>query len=539
MKWNSVKTFLRSVATVEMSGIWWCSVTIISVLAFLLSLHSEIGDFGNYYFGSSVFLDGNFSILNYQGLSHFNQQIRSYYQGIYFENYAPVPPFSVLFYLPLTLLPLFWSKFLFNLFGWLLCGISVHYFIKVNNLHVQKEHLFIPLVLFYPIYHTFAQGQSYFIILAIILFSFCFERQGRWIVSSALLSIAISLKIFPAFFLLYFLIGKKWKSLFAVGVSMTLLHLPLVPMLGLDTLLHYVGEILPRLASNDVVGAFYYSNQSFQTLLLQLFYPESMHNPNPLFSMPWLVPLGEAILVSFVFARLWLERKKGEVSFFSFLSLGMILCSRYNPIYAQLLLFPFLWMIPLLFESGKVRWILWVTIALAFWSAVFMHGRLPFFLRFFRIEALIFVFLFSAYHRSLPSIRLLSFVFVFMAFIRVLGFTYESPVYASHQASKGVLYHYEVQQDSLVVYGTMGNVDTRESFPISKKVFEDSALTIKGSTLCYGDQVLAKGKYTILKPLRWGEDSVIVMSDLHQGLYMYKLMLIPLAASKRRNFSDD
>ena len=87
---------------------------VIGLLIIGITINYPIGDFGNYYYGSKLFSEGKFSVLDYQSIQHFNQQISTYGQHNYFENYTPVPPFSILFYLPFIFLNSIVAKITFN-----------------------------------------------------------------------------------------------------------------------------------------------------------------------------------------------------------------------------------------------------------------------------------------------------------------------------------------------------------------------------------------------------------------------------------------
>src|SRR5688572_25566477 len=76
-----------------------------------------IGDFGNYYYGSKVWKEGKDASLLYSDAHWFNEQIRSYGEKDYFENYAPVPPISLIVYYPFTFFESHTAKIIFNLLG--------------------------------------------------------------------------------------------------------------------------------------------------------------------------------------------------------------------------------------------------------------------------------------------------------------------------------------------------------------------------------------------------------------------------------------
>ena len=89
-----------------------------------------IGDFGNYYYGSKLFIEGKFSISDYKSISKFNQQIAEYGATNFFENYIPIPPISLLCYLPFTFLSCLKAKLLFNSMSLVVFCISLRHFLQ-------------------------------------------------------------------------------------------------------------------------------------------------------------------------------------------------------------------------------------------------------------------------------------------------------------------------------------------------------------------------------------------------------------------------
>ena len=55
-----------------------CLVFLIIGLILIIAIKNyPIGDFGNYYYGSKIYLEGNFTIENYKSIAHFNNQINT------------------------------------------------------------------------------------------------------------------------------------------------------------------------------------------------------------------------------------------------------------------------------------------------------------------------------------------------------------------------------------------------------------------------------------------------------------------------------
>ena len=174
----------------------------------VITFHHPIGDFGNYYYGSKFWRQGIDPLKFYQSIHFFNSEIRQYETGIFFENYTPVPPFSLLFYLPFTLLKLSLAKVIFNLLGLFVFCFSLQRLIKVLNVFSPAFYL-LPFIFLQPLYSNFHHGQAYLLVAA-LLFEFYIALQGNKRTTQALIiALLFCLKIFPAFIAIIFLFKKN------------------------------------------------------------------------------------------------------------------------------------------------------------------------------------------------------------------------------------------------------------------------------------------------------------------------------------------
>ncbi|MES1182053.1 MAG: hypothetical protein ABUL44_04590, partial [Flavobacterium sp.] len=89
--------------------------TLMLYFSFLLPL----SDYGNYYYGSKFLAAGKFSAAVYDPWS-FNQMIQAAGHFELYENYTPVPPFSLVAYLPFVFFDPETSKFIFGCFSLLI-----------------------------------------------------------------------------------------------------------------------------------------------------------------------------------------------------------------------------------------------------------------------------------------------------------------------------------------------------------------------------------------------------------------------------------
>lgn len=139
-------------------------------------------------------------------------------------QYTRSPIFALILY-PLGLLPRNVASFIWSLLS---TAALASIFILCEKLFVKdnrKRNLFwiyVPgLTLAFlsrPLLSQYLLGQVDFIMLAFIMFSLFFKEKGRLILSALFLVLAISIKLTPLIFLLYFLLKKEFK-LCAIIVS--------------------------------------------------------------------------------------------------------------------------------------------------------------------------------------------------------------------------------------------------------------------------------------------------------------------------------
>lgn len=97
-----------------------------------------------------------------------------------------------------------------------------------------------------PILHNFKWGQISVFITVCILGSWYFYENGRKIPAALLLALAVAIKYYAAFFLIYFIFKKEWKLnlTFAIATLCFLLLIPVL-LLGVETNVRFfqiVGE---------------------------------------------------------------------------------------------------------------------------------------------------------------------------------------------------------------------------------------------------------------------------------------------------------
>lgn len=499
---------------------------VIGLIIVVFKSNGSIADFGNYYYASKLFIDGKFSIDDYSNLHHFNKQIASYGATDYFENYTPVPPFSILLYLPFVFLNCFKAKLLFNIIS--LLAFCFSFFRLTKHFKTNTSYLYVlPIVFIYPFYNNIIQGQSYFLITSLLIEVLIADENKKYLKSAVFLSLAICLKIFPVFVLVFFVLRKKYKALLYTILLFSMFQIVVIFFVGWSIVWHYYTDILPRLINNDIIGAYHFTNQSVYSLLLNLFSFDQIHNNHPLLNITWLVPLLEGVFASIVLLVLYLLRKMDGFLLFGMVLFGLVLIGRYNTTYSMLLLLPFA--ISLIRSDLAARSVVLLLLFLGLSAPLYKLSDCFIIMQYTRLVVLLIIY-FILLTLMKPKIEIGSFVvtFVFVISFKFITFSNAKPSYFGIQNTKGVLYDYDLKNDSLFLKSTLGHLDCVEGFVLNENSSQNDSLFIKNNILYFKGKILDDSNDNKLKPFIYNDSSAIFMSDLNQGVGFYKLRTVCL-----------
>lgn len=500
---------------------------IISVFFVFYFQHKPIGDFGNYYYGSKLLAEGSFSKEMYTSIDYFNKQILAHGEQQFFENYIPVPPFNALFYLPFTILSGFWAKLIFNIISIIVFCFSINQLIKFFNLNsialVLLPFVFIPALL-----SNVIQGQSYLLIISMLIEAFVLSEKGKTHIPAILMALVISLKLFPAFILLYFLLNQKYKVVLWSIIYFLCLQLLTMFFISPDIVFYYFSEIVPRLLNNDVVGAYHYTNQSVYSFLLNIFSYDEINNPSPFINAPVVVPIVEALCSGLVITVLISKIKEGSSQLFGFSLFAMLLVLRYNTSYATILLLPFLMLITQKLELKRVLLML-ILVALALYITIFNSGSEAIVIKFFRLLMLLLVFVYMMFSiKSNFSVKTFVVICVPILLLKICTFQSEPINYFKWQNTKGILCNYEIKSDSLVLVSTLGDNHYSETVKVAGKMKQDEQLRIEGKKVIFNNREVFCSNDNKQTPFLYNDSLIVLMSDLNQGVGFYKLRVVSI-----------
>jgi len=273
--------------------------------------------------------------------------------NLYTETYGYFyPPFSAFLIAPLTYVSVYVAEKIW--FFILLASLLSSFFLLVTSFS-KRTFLFWALLFFVfsqfePLYVELSYYQVDLLILWILIVAYRLEGKKLFFWSGFFLAIGASIKITPLFFLFYFLVTKKWKSIvgfFAGFLCCSLLALFLVGMKGwVDFFQIGIPRLLIGSSGNSL-------DQSFANSLVRI--EEVLRGGEGLQkASPWVRTGSVAFSMSIIFS-LWHFLKKGKhhplgLEYAAVICAMLLSATTMNETHLVLLLFPFLILVSGLFH---------------------------------------------------------------------------------------------------------------------------------------------------------------------------------------------
>ena len=147
--------------------------------------------------------------------------------------YNAHPPASVLLVLPLAQLEYTSAIFVWNVISLLSLVLSLK--IVVSEMGVRST--IVPqtaalLAFCHPIYGNFYLGQLTLVLLLLVTMIWALERSGRSTIAGALIGIAASIKLFPAYLIFFFLARGRTQAMSAALLSFLAINVLALHVLG-------------------------------------------------------------------------------------------------------------------------------------------------------------------------------------------------------------------------------------------------------------------------------------------------------------------
>jgi hypothetical protein len=153
-----------------------------------------------------------------------------------------------------------------------------------------------------PLRQNFILGQMHVLVLLLLTFALWLFLRGSPFGAGIVLAIAAALKIYPALFMVFFLVKRQWRAAMGLCTGILGASLMSIYVFGRSACEVYVREILPASLRGDTVDPYHVAWGSITTLLRRLFIAEPELNPAPVAHLPWLYALLQPAVHVVIFA---------------------------------------------------------------------------------------------------------------------------------------------------------------------------------------------------------------------------------------------
>jgi hypothetical protein len=147
-----------------------------------------------------------------------------------------------------------------------------------------------------PLHNNFLLGQVHVVMLLLLALSAWLYFGDRHFLSGIVLAIAVALKIYPALFLLFFLVKKQWRAAAGLACGMAGVVLLSIRLFGAGACRTYFREVLPWGFRGEIIDPYATAWDSLNALLRRLFIFEPELNPAPVAHLPFLYALLHPLL---------------------------------------------------------------------------------------------------------------------------------------------------------------------------------------------------------------------------------------------------
>jgi hypothetical protein len=275
-------------------------------------------------------------------------------------SYIPLTLPSALVVLPLSSLPALQAKRY-----WLLLNLAflvLTWVLLVGSTRLGPKRIglltFLALV---PLCSNFLFGQMHVLLLLLLTIAAWLYFKNRLFTSGLTLAVAAALKIYPGFFLIFFLIKKQWRAAAGLVIGMGVGILFSIHLFGMDACRVYAQEVLPFAMRGQIVDPYNVAWGSLSALLARLLIYEPELNPSPALHMPWLYALLYSLILAiisalFVWAIGWgrtKDQSRVKLEWASYLFLLLLVSSQPAPYHFVSLILPAALITDYLVERGQ------------------------------------------------------------------------------------------------------------------------------------------------------------------------------------------
>ena len=183
------------------------------------SISFPLHDFSNNYFPAYIVANSNTPEIILFDIYMYNNFIWDLgYEEVLADLYLNSPFNAVAFYPFMFIQDAYIAKSVFNILSCVLFLIAIYGLFKRYGKKTLWFVIFIPILFYVPIRNHILFGQTYFLIFALVSFSFLWFERHKNCYGAMALVFAVALKVFPIFYGIPLFFKQQWKSLLIIVI---------------------------------------------------------------------------------------------------------------------------------------------------------------------------------------------------------------------------------------------------------------------------------------------------------------------------------
>jgi hypothetical protein len=223
-------------------------------------------------------------------------------------SYGPITPFSALVVAPFAKLSPLAAKRAWVVVNVLLLAATIALVRAMSRLSTRRIGI-VTFLAIVPLRTCFAFGQQYVLVLFLLAFAGWLFSSRREASAAAVLAVGSVLKLYPALFLLFFLLKRRWRAAAVFGVTVAALVVLGAAVLGTEVFRAYATGVLPRALAGEINDPYYLGGNSVTVLLRRLFVAQPELNPHPLANATFVYVLLQPFIQALILASAaWVMR---------------------------------------------------------------------------------------------------------------------------------------------------------------------------------------------------------------------------------------
>jgi len=376
------------------------------LLAFLLLLFVVRGfipawrhldsDFANYYLVADLYREG-YPVERVYEWTWFQRQKDHFGIERPLVGFAPSTLTSALLVVPLSSMPPLVANRWWLAINLALLSLTGVFLKRITSLPWRRIGVLVFLAVA-PLQSNFLSGQVHLVMLLLVAIAAWLYFEDRAFLCGIALGAAAALKIYPALFLLFFLVKKQWRA--AVGLLCGMLGAVLASagLFGVAACRIYFREILPWGLRGEITDPYATGWDSLNALLRRLFLFEPELNPAPVAHLPHVFAILHSLIHTLILtAFLWAmvsgdgSQSRRKLEWASYCFLLLLLSSEPLPYHFLILILTAVLVVDYLIAREKPTWVVAIVIVYAFvcvpydrlyrvvptgWASVFFFPRL-------------------------------------------------------------------------------------------------------------------------------------------------------------------